>query len=380
MKEQRKGNQTGFTLIELLVAIALIALIAIPVSSAFMTSMETDVKAKMKLRATTVATNVMENLKTQSIDKLLQEVDDDAAKGTMTSRYRLLSKEDDSGVYVLAPRNAEEMDGKKFDVEIRLDPSTASVTPLNEKELAQLYSMQGKNDGAYLQNSDENEKYAAMLKEGTSYTQQTLYTGVRRFLDVTIDRAENDATGKEETKVVVSNRYTFAGAESKSTGEEEIFSSEEEDALQRIYLCYNPMYRGQDVITVFNPKGIPVVIYLVCQNYNAYEAGTYTPQFRCLDQTENGTKLCSNLSLTNKGKGLQLSFLPVDSSKPNQKPEITDQEWSNAMKKYNAKNLLDFRDLANAKQEQWVYEVTVTVREEKHEKILATFTSTMEKK
>ena len=59
----QKQSNKGFTLVEVLVAILILAIIVVPLLSAFVMSAKTNAKARQTLRATTLAQNVMEELK-----------------------------------------------------------------------------------------------------------------------------------------------------------------------------------------------------------------------------------------------------------------------------------------------------------------------------
>ena len=67
--QNRERNNKGFSLVELLVAITVLAIIVTPFMQGFVTAARTNMKAKKMQNATTVATNVMEELKANSIEE-----------------------------------------------------------------------------------------------------------------------------------------------------------------------------------------------------------------------------------------------------------------------------------------------------------------------
>ena len=73
MKKQENCNRLqsnkGFTLVEVLVAILVLSIILVPLLSAFVVSANTNAKARRTLRATTLAQNVMEELKAYSLEE-----------------------------------------------------------------------------------------------------------------------------------------------------------------------------------------------------------------------------------------------------------------------------------------------------------------------
>ena len=65
-KDKRKQNK-GFTLVEVLIAMTILAIIVAPLLHAFVTASRTNAKAKQLMKATTLAQNVMEELKERYI-------------------------------------------------------------------------------------------------------------------------------------------------------------------------------------------------------------------------------------------------------------------------------------------------------------------------
>lgn len=371
-----KGNQKGFTLLELLVAIAVLAIIAIPLLNAFLVSVRTDAKAKDQQRATTVATNVIEDMKCQSWANLTQGF------------------HQDQGIYSATKK--KEMDGKDFTVEITLDPSQDTevsvnaldeVTDYNQERLARLYSIDETCDGIYVQRRKQNEEIAKTLK-GIDSVDATLYTGIKR--DIRLSIVKNDTT----TKVSVDNTFFYNQLASQSTEQETIYLNRSGDqTLRNIYLFYYPMYNNKlsnvtETITLDNADGIPVNVYVVCLGYDEETSPSYQLQLRCLEPERQDagekviTRVCSNLPLAKnwRQKGLWLTYLSGD-----HQSTFYDSQWANASSYggIQACDILDYHDLSNAEQDDWVYQATVKVYEgwgEKKGNELITLTSTIEKK
>lgn len=367
MERREKGNQKGFTLIELLVAIAILAIIAVPLLNAFLMSVRTDAKAKVKMRAATAASNVMEDIKSKSWEKLTEGKSPDA-----------------SGNYSYSVE--ESVDYKNFTVEVSISPNQGEAAAYNREELAKLYSIDGVHDGIYVQSQELNRDMAKQLK-GDAYQTSDAFSGIRRNMKVDIEKKPN----AQGFRVTVNNTYSFAGVSPISDDPEVIYESQSAAYdLNNIYLLYYPMYNSSatsltETVTIENTDEVPVNCYLVCQNYDASKQNNVRLQLRCLenkrdDYKENCiTRICSNLPLTKNGKGLWLTYLQGNAG-----DTFTDQKWAEASRTNNAKKILDFHGLANEQQSDWVYTVTVKAHEgrpgeDKYDKVLATYTSTIEK-
>ena len=66
----RKTSDAGFSLVELLIAVTILAIIVIPLLHMFVTSTKINVKSRQKLRATTVAQDIMEGLKAYTLEEV----------------------------------------------------------------------------------------------------------------------------------------------------------------------------------------------------------------------------------------------------------------------------------------------------------------------
>ncbi len=358
----KKGNQKGFTLLELLVTVAILAIIAIPLLNAFLISVRTDAKAKTQMRATTAATNVMEEIKASSWDHLITD------RGCVP---------DENGVYAFSEEQV--VDNKLFTVEVSATPDAGGATEYNQVELAQLQSI-GENDGIYVQNTHQNENYAKKLKD-VQTTDASLYTGVKFATEVTIEHVGTS------TKVSVESSYSYKD-KTEQTVRETIFENTDDVCnLKNIYLFYYPIAGSNaNTILVDNTDLVPVNVYLVSQNLDTTASLDFRVQLRCLEperddyMTNCKTRVCSNIPATRNGKGLMLTYLQGERS-----DVFLDKDWSDSVSRFDAKTILDFHDdLANAQKQNWVYEVTVSAHEGRkgendYDKTLATFTSTIEK-
>jgi len=70
MCRQQRTDNRGMTLVELLVAIVLLAIVVVPLLHTFVSSANTNKKARERLRVTTAAQDIMEGLKADTIEEL----------------------------------------------------------------------------------------------------------------------------------------------------------------------------------------------------------------------------------------------------------------------------------------------------------------------
>ncbi|WP_455717828.1 type IV pilus modification PilV family protein [Anaerosporobacter sp.] len=141
-------NNSGFTLLELLISVAILALIVIPILNSFLLSARLNAKANQKHRATMVAENIMEKLKGNTLDEIVTWRDitenltvDDVRK------YRLES-------YI--------NQGSQYNVEIKMDPTSALYKNGVDKQLINDYSfpviaeVYGDSNAIISQNDEDN--------------------------------------------------------------------------------------------------------------------------------------------------------------------------------------------------------------------------------
>ena len=72
---ENKLNNKGFSLLEVLVAVIILSIVSIPIIRSFATVAKTNANAKMLLRATDAAENMMENLEYRTLDEIIDRYD-----------------------------------------------------------------------------------------------------------------------------------------------------------------------------------------------------------------------------------------------------------------------------------------------------------------
>lgn len=375
----RKGNQKGFTLLELLVAVAIFAIITVPLFGAFFSSVNLNAKSRNLQRATTAAGNVMEDIKSTQVDTLLQNATYDA-----TSKSYQMTK-------------IERIDGKDFTVEAQISKEQKTsgnatldqdeTTDYNQAKLANVYSMNQVYDAVYMQGEGQNATYAKSLTKREE-TDAKLFDNIRREVTLRV------VTEGNYTRVYIDNKYIFRSGgtrKEEEVGTQEIFSGKGKNP-RNIYLMYYAMYNStlrnpSEIFIIENKENIPVNIYLVCQNYDKTKDAQYLAQIRVLEGARSDTKencitnMNSNLPLGALGKkGAWYTYLQEVNG-----TNYNDTDWNNATKfeGTGADTLLQVSTLGNEKQASWVYQVTVNAYmgqgAQKGNESLARFTTTIEK-
>lgn len=89
----RRKNNKGLTLIELIVSIAILAIIVLPLMTAFVVSLRTNAKAKEKLRAIDIAHNFMEGMEAESVTDVISQLAYDDTFNLLANKGSLKSVE-----------------------------------------------------------------------------------------------------------------------------------------------------------------------------------------------------------------------------------------------------------------------------------------------
>ena len=318
--KKKELNNQGVTLVELLVAVAIIGIIVGPFLHAFVSSIQTNSKARNSLRATTVAQDIVEVIKAYEIEELgyqfnfpdkgfhvihngsvsggsVEEVlysggaytsanpsimpvnpltDPHASvySGDSGNTYTFLGQS--SGIYYFTMSNLS-FENKKYDALITLSANaykaggTSTVRP-NDEPVVTIDKMDNFKDAYYVQKTGMDAEMVTTLNNKISPGNTILQADVSRT--ITIDISNTVVSGKPDlTKVSVSYNYvgTVTGdpTQSKDDGKEvTIFNNKiSGEPLKHIYLFYFPLYSGwkSDNIVIKNNDNVPVVVHLVKQ-------------------------------------------------------------------------------------------------------------------
>ena len=391
----QKQSNKGFTLVEVLVAILILAIIVVPLLSAFVMSAKTNAKARQTLRATTLAQNVMEELKAYSL-----ETSANHHNKTKTGNFVVANAENSyetvlgtDGVHkpvkvttvettdpvtnqvktdVTVTGRAKErydfvlsgvkQENAEFDVEINVRKPAESddkknienfPAALGSLDMVNIVSM-NRSDCAYFA-----QEVGAHSVVGSEFVRRSELNGTPNSAtyfqsvmtrEITID-VNSAVDGSETVKVT----YEYQIPSGYVTEDNRIYTEyttifdnyASKEELKSVYVYYYPLYgvSVRDKIEIHNENDLDINVYLIKMKdttYNAYDDASYKPNITVqehnakVDGTSyvSHTKLCTNIIPAN----LNLQYSAIGTS-----PQLR------------------VSDLGNSENVQNLYDVTINV-------------------
>jgi prepilin-type N-terminal cleavage/methylation domain-containing protein len=293
MKKQKK--HAGFSLVELIVAIAIMAVIVLPLLRAFVVSAQTNAKAKAQLRATEASQNIMETIEATSLDDLLAYFNSapSVVKFGESGRVRL-DIDPTTGLYEVFTSTEKSADGKYYfalqsvsgkDVLLKVEANTdasGSGSSLNEQSISKVTAMSSDNDAICTVFKKPSEIMSDII---TRYPEDvTGQASVSRYIEVTIADVTDSSSGKTYTKVTTNHYYTWWGGTYPALAtdgdfSDVVFDNSDDDTrqLNNVYLFYYPWYTSTagnmtDNITINNTTSRDVKVFIVKQQTVRKEA------------------------------------------------------------------------------------------------------------
>lgn len=306
-EEKFQLNNKGTSLIELLIAVAILAIIAAPFAGAFVTATSINTKSRHREEVTTVATNVMEDIRGKSLAAILgydefQRNADDSVKldadGKPMKNLQSPEKYVESvsmtdisagltagGVTAVSPTNGYEViidnpdlthvNGEEYIVKAYLDPTYSDTTTVtgadankdeytdyNKLEMANIYAMSNKYDGFFVLGDTMDDSAVSIFSNGTN----VLDISNNMTRDIQIDIKQKTESGVVKTYATARVQYTYKGKTKTISDVKPIYSNTDGTAtLRNIYVFFNPRYKGKnkEYITITNHNKVPCNIYLV---------------------------------------------------------------------------------------------------------------------
>lgn len=261
-------------MIEVLVAIVILAVITIPLMHAFLTSANTNAKAKKIAQAVTIAQNTMEKIYADDLDDLLADSEEKSLIDEISLHKTIIYTHD---------YGKQTIDGVTYETvaEFTADSNgdgTPEITDYNQKEIAQLFSMNTDCDAIYLQPDDLDVK---MAKE-FSGDLQTVLRQMERNISATISK------DGEMQQVEIEIAYTWNGETRQAFSQKQCIyrQSTAEETMRNIYLFYSPLeYTGtlRETIRICNEALLPVSVYVVRQSETVSGLDTYKMKLEVLE-------------------------------------------------------------------------------------------------
>ncbi|MCQ2498746.1 MAG: prepilin-type N-terminal cleavage/methylation domain-containing protein [Lachnospiraceae bacterium] len=295
---QSKNNK-AFTLLEVLIAIIILAIVSIPILHAFMTSATTTGKSKLKMYATDAAENIMEDIKANNKNSILNKYCQDPSE----------LEPDENGMYEInitstSPDFDDDLNDaidSGFTAKITLDPgyypNTNSLNPASFDSVSSncdaIYVMSPTlDDKVYGEYLAKHETYLAKPSSSTivaqpkSFFEENLKREIKVEVKSTGNLAELDSEGNPivHATVDVTVAYLLAG-DSGNTIEladsmykaqsSRIFDNKvTKKQLNSVFIMYEPRYLAAphegDIITVHNPDGLEFKLYIIAQNTESH--------------------------------------------------------------------------------------------------------------
>ena len=119
-----KDDNRGITLVELIVSIAILALIVLPFLNAFVTATKTNVKARNKMNATHLATNIMEGIENNSIKTMAYQFNYPSEGFDLADGFDMA---DGSNAKELYYKNGKYTDVKRFEDVMNAHPEAENL-------------------------------------------------------------------------------------------------------------------------------------------------------------------------------------------------------------------------------------------------------------
>ena len=357
-KNHIRGKQNkGFTLVEVLIAITILAIIVAPLLHAFVTASRTNAKAKQLMKATTLAQNVMEEMKANSLEDVARQFNSSATTsytsnlsiaGLAESLDKAYEAIETAEGYVAATTSENEVVGSqpanssirtstapegdfvgqtsgeyhfmlenvaresaKFDIAVHLTKNAAngthnltSVNAMNEPECG-YYEQSLSDENAIVQFDTAIRAYPNSL--GT-LTQTEIREAMTRIITIDIASVSGNETVKITYDYEIPSGYTQEQDRYYSESVTIFDNYLSGDELKAVYLYYKPLYEGvgRDNIKVVNNSNLDVDVYLIKvkgEGYSEYNDTNYTPTINVLETAANAsgqsnTLLCTNITKT----------------------------------------------------------------------------------
>lgn len=253
-----KQDNRGATLIEILVAMAILAICALPLFKSLILSAQTNVKAREHLSATTAAESVIEEMKADGMEKFLQE---NQGNEDITDVEKITEAGAVTGYRFTYPDY--EVDGKGYEVKVEVRPyrnTDEGAEDYNSKEISDLYRMDLRTDGIYVQDEKTMANdFVKLVSEGVFEAEQrdTVLSGLNMEWKYTIG-SSNDVQTIDQN-VTYSYNETLVGEHESILYD----GSHADGKLKNLYICFIP--NKSNTITIVNKEDYPLTVYLIKQ-------------------------------------------------------------------------------------------------------------------
>ena len=287
MKNHNKiQSNKGFSLIEIIVAVAILAIIVLPLLNAFVASSKMNAMSKNKLMAIEIAKNIMEEVKGYNLADIARlgdpsitsptifgntgfnELDFDASSNKyITAADKSLKQNPTTGNYDFYPKSNEkysfflkDIAKDRFKANALITVSKPSISVDNVSKITPVNTNKDILIDATLSASDVADKMLNDSLLNNSVRQKVSANSLRREIILTV-------TETDIVTVKTSFNYYVDGITSPITGLSDLrtdFSDSPKDELRSIYIFLEPWGNstGEDKIIINNPSNKEFKVYI----------------------------------------------------------------------------------------------------------------------
>ena len=287
-EKKEKLNNSGFSLVEVLIAIAILAIISLPVLSTFSNSARINSKARRIENANTVIGNIVEEAKDMELQDLLDHKGKYYYGKTKTDNIYVVS--DDRGAEGEDKTYFTGVDGEKYYVKATFDASTYtnpadasgstdnSNNNINSSGLSMYADVTGGNNYVFRDDTGDEEALAYFrtfntLASRADISKKTVVNinitdesdastpnevRLKQTMDITVTYSYNGNAYPAYVKTTTMSDYYF-WATKELSGSDIVYkiSGKLENNARNLYMFYTP-FKGERVTTLPLPEGSTV--------------------------------------------------------------------------------------------------------------------------
>lgn len=315
---KKELNNAGFSLLEVVLAMAILAIISIPLLSYFTDSMKYNTKMADKQHATNLAQEIAEDLKAQ--DRLIQDTATAGSKPLyglpyLTSKGYVASKNTlaTNGVGTAEYIGDADTIKEDYDVKISIDTNRAA----NTKLLPQIYGIDDTSDVLLVDDNQFDQALTYFRSVNTNYA--SVHSGaklsddaIKKEMKRTITVMISKGSGSNGYDVVAKASYRCAKLEGSGSGEKTFDLTEDlvnthlggKKAVHAIYFLYRYNSGSTEDTLEIKSKDTSVScepeVHIICQNPTDIKAAsTYqfylNTYYKPLKQSQIYTNLSDSL-------------------------------------------------------------------------------------
>lgn len=290
---KRKTNNRGFTLVELIIAVAILAIVILPLISNFIQSSKMNLKGRKSLNAMNLAQDVMEGMSAFTAS----EVDEKMVAATgatptdlagvvlpVGTTYSGVAKDPSSNadkkIYTLTNVQTATGNHNAYDMTITVDGSSSNHAEFNDYSTADITKVDQYLDAVFTLDDDEYVSAVNQLKLASSDQSKGVSDyedKMKREINIMI---QDEGTTTPKYTVKVDRTYKvddstdyaalgFAAAPSYTYSSNNLSFTEEDELPRSLYFYYEALPWADDATTLYetinitNTTGEDFTVYLI---------------------------------------------------------------------------------------------------------------------